>query len=166
VPNRDTGVKSSPGRGWLMDIRTANVANTPAETFRLIERIGGATGYYYADWLWQLRGRFDSLIGGVGMRRGRRDPECLTEGDAVDFWRVEAIEPCRLLRLRAEMKVPGDAWLQFVVDENELGCSVRQEALFKPSGSLGYLYRYALYPAHDLIFRGMLRAIARRAEGN
>ena len=98
-----------------VDSRHVFVERPPAVAFKPIERIGGATGWYYGDWLWRLRGLLDLLAGGAGMRRGRRDPVSLYPGDAVDFWRVEAIEPGRLLRLRAEMKLPGRAWLQFEV---------------------------------------------------
>jgi len=144
----------------LVDSRQAAVEHTPAAAFRPIRRIGGAAGWYYADALWRLRGFLDLLVGGAGMRRGRRDPESLHPGDAVDFWRVEAVEPDRLLRLRAEMKLPGRAWLQFEVRGAGSGSVVRQTAIFEPYGLAGLLYWYALYPVHDLIFGGMLRRIA------
>jgi hypothetical protein len=98
------------------------------------------------------------------MRRGRRDPESLNAGDAVDFWRVEVIEPARRLRLRPEMKLPGRAWLQFDVAPAATGSVIRQTAVFEPHGVTGLLYWYALYPVHGLIFGGMLRGIARAAE--
>jgi uncharacterized protein YbjT (DUF2867 family) len=145
----------------LVDHRQAVVPEPPAIAFRPIERIGGAAGWYYGNALWRLRGFLDILAGGAGMRRGRRDPERLHAGDAVDFWRVEAIEPDRLLRLRAEMKVPGRAWLQFEVHDADGGTVVRQTAIFEPRGLAGLLYWYALFPIHGLIFGGMLRGITR-----
>jgi len=104
------------------------------------------------------------MVGGVGMRRGRRHPTELRPGDPLDFWRVEAIEPGRLLRLRAEMKVPGRAWLQFEVEPRQAGSRITQTAVFDPLGLGGLLYWYLLYPVHRLIFRGMLRGIARRID--
>ena len=147
----------------LVDHREAFVAEPPPRAFRPIERIGGAAGWYYGNPLWRLRGFLDILAGGAGMRRGRRDPERLREGDAVDFWRVETIEPDRLLRLRAEMKLPGRAWLQFEVQDAGDGTVVRQTAIFEPRGLAGLLYWYALFPIHDLVFGGMLRGITRAA---
>jgi uncharacterized protein YbjT (DUF2867 family) len=147
----------------IVDSRTARVAVPPAVAFRPVQEIGGETGWYYANWLWQLRGFLDLLVGGVGMRRGRRHPQQLTPGDALDFWRVEAFEPGRLLRLFAEMKLPGRAWLQFEIEGDENGSIIRQTALFDPLGLGGLLYWYALYPIHALIFRGMLRNLTRAA---
>jgi uncharacterized protein YbjT (DUF2867 family) len=148
----------------IVDARTARVAVPPALAFAPIARIGGRTGWYYGDWLWRLRGFLDLLVGGVGLRRGRRDPERLATGDTVDWWRVEAIEPGRLLRLAAEMKVPGRAWLQFEVEGDGTGSTITQTALFDPVGILGLAYWYALYPVHGLVFSGMLRGIVRAAE--
>jgi uncharacterized protein YbjT (DUF2867 family) len=150
----------------IVDSRSSTIAGSSAAAFAAIERIGGTTGWYYADWLWNLRGFIDLLAGGVGLRRGRRDPNRLSAGDAVDFWRVESIEPGRALRLRAEMKLPGRAWLQFEVAGESPRCSVTQTAIFDPIGIFGLAYWYALYPLHALIFRGMLRGIARSAEGS
>ena len=147
----------------LVDHRQAVVPEPPSLAFRPIERIGGAAGWYYGNALWRLRGFLDILAGGAGMRRGRRDPERLHAGDAVDFWRVEAIEPDRLLRLRAEMKVPGRAWLQFEVHDAGGATVVRQTAIFEPRGLAGLLYWYALFPIHGFIFGGMLRGITRAA---
>ncbi len=149
----------------LVDSRTIHVDATPEQAFAPVRRIGGKAGWYYGDWLWRVRGLLDLLVGGPGMRRGRRDPEQAFPGETLDFWRVEAFEPDRLLRLQAEMKVPGRAWLQFEVDPDPQGGSrIRQTALFDPLGALGLLYWYALYPLHELIFAGMLRNIGRRAE--
>jgi len=148
----------------LVDSRTILVSVKPAQAFAPVRRIGGRVGWYYGDWLWRIRGFLDLLVGGPGMRRGRRDPEHASPGETLDFWRVEAYEPDKLLRLQAEMKVPGRAWLQFEVDEAEGGTRIRQTALFDPLGTLGLLYWYALYPLHQLIFAGMLRNIGRSAE--
>ena len=146
-----------------VDSRQVSVERPPAVAFQPIERIGGSTGWYFGNWLWRLRGLLDLVVGGAGMRRGRRDPKSLHPGDAVDFWRVEAVEPGRLLRLRPEMKLPGRAWLQFEVSPSATGSVIRQTAVFEPRGLLGLLYWYALYPVHGLIFGGMLRGIARAA---
>lgn len=156
-------VPSTTGR--VIDSRARVVNARPAEAFAPIRRIGGARGWYFATALWRVRGALDLLVGGVGMRRGRRDPESLRPGDALDWWRVEAIEPDRLLRLAAEMRVPGRAWLQFEVTPLAGGgTEVRQTAIFDPSGLWGRAYWYALLPLHAVIFDGMLAAIAARAE--
>ena len=143
----------------IVDSRSVRVPRPPREAFAPVWRIGGETGWYYGDWLWRLRGFLDLLVGGVGVRRGRRDPEQLVPGDALDFWRVEAIEPDALLRLAAEMKLPGRAWLQFEVVPDGAGSTLRQTAIFDPVGLLGLAYWYALYPLHQLVFAGMLRGI-------
>jgi hypothetical protein len=145
----------------FVDSRSVRVPRPPHEAFTPVRRIGGRTGWYYGDWLWRLRGFLDLLVGGVGVRRGRRDPENLLPGDALDFWRVEAVEPDALLRLVAEMKVPGRAWLQFEVEPDGQGSILRQTALFDPLGLVGLAYWYALYPVHHLVFAGMLRGIVR-----
>jgi hypothetical protein len=143
----------------IVDSRSVRVSKPPSEAFAPVRRIGGDTGWYYGNWLWRLRGFLDLLVGGVGVRRGRRDPENLVPGDALDFWRVEAIEPDRLLRLAAEMKLPGRAWLQFEVERDAEGSLLRQTALFDPFGLFGLVYWYALYPLHQLVFAGMLKGI-------
>jgi len=145
----------------LVDSRTAESSASPAAAFAAIQRIGGKTGWYYGNWLWRVRGFLDLLVGGVGVRRGRRDPINIRVGDALDFWRVEGYEPGHLLRLRAEMKVPGRAWLEFEVTEHERGSSVRQTAIFDPVGLFGLAYWYALYPLHQFVFGGMLRNVVR-----
>ncbi len=149
----------------LVDSRSARVPREPREAFEPVRRIGGETGWYYGNWLWRLRGFLDLLVGGVGVRRGRRDPERLVPGDALDFWRVEAVEPDALLRLSAEMKLPGRAWLQFEVEPDGHGSLVRQTAIFDPRGLLGLAYWYALYPLHQLVFAGMLRGIVEAMPG-
>jgi len=148
---------------WLADSRHCQLELPPAQALAPVRRIGGETGWYAYDWLWRLRGFLDLLIGGVGVRRGRPDPEQLRVGDTVDWWRVEAWQPDRLLRLRAEMKLPGRAWLEFEARPDGRGTSLRQTAIFDPAGLLGLLYWYGIYPLHALVFRGMLAGIARAA---
>ena len=147
----------------LVDSRTVHVDVPPDAAFAPIRRIGGAQGWYHSHGLWRLRGFLDILAGGVGLRRGRRDPESLAVGDALDFWRVEAYEPDRRLRLAAEMKMPGRAWLEFEVTPDATGSSIRQTAVFDPAGLAGLAYWYGVYPLHARVFSGMLRAIAARA---
>jgi hypothetical protein len=148
----------------LIDSRSVRVAAPPPAAFAPIQRIGGATGWYYGNWLWRFRGWLDLLAGGVGMRRGRRDSEQLKAGDALDCWRVEAFEAGRTLRLAAEMKLPGRAWLEFEVTAEAEGSLIRQTAVFDPVGLAGLLYWYLVYPLHQLVFGGMLRGIARAVE--
>ncbi len=151
-------------QGMVIERRQRLVPAAPGAVFRAFGSLGGKTGWLYMDWAWQIRGIADRLIGGVGMRRGRRDPVELRVGDALDFWRVEAVEPERLLRLRAEMKVPGQAWLQFLAEPGPDGQTLlSQTAFFAPKGLLGWLYWYALYPFHGLIFSGMIDRVAARA---
>ncbi len=144
----------------LVDSRSITVNCTREHAFAPIRRIGGKTGWYYGNWLWRLRGLMDIMVRGAGMRRGRRNPEELVVGDTVDFWRVEAYEPDHLLRLSAEMKVPGRAWLQFEVSGEGNNSIIRQTALFDPAGAFGLLYWYTLFPVHELVFKGMLNRIA------
>ena len=150
----------------LIDSRTVRVAVPPAVAFAPIRRIGGKTGWYYGNWLWRVRGWLDLLVGGAGMRRGRRDPETLRVGDVVDCWRVEAIEPDRQLKLSAEMKLPGRAWLEFAVEGDGAGATICQTAIYDPVGLWGLAYWYTLYPLHELIFGGMLRGIVAAARTN
>jgi hypothetical protein len=147
----------------LVDSRTAQVAKPPVIAFKPIQRIGGNTGWYAWNWLWRLRGFVDLLTGGVGMRRGRPASETLHVGDTVDFWRVEAFEPNRRLRLVAEMKLPGRAWLEFEVTGDDSSTTIRQTAVFDPVGLFGQIYWYALYPLHQFVFGGMLRGIVTAA---
>ncbi len=149
----------------LVDRRSARVSVSPEGAFAPIRRIGGDTGWYFGNWLWRVRGFIDLLVGGVGVRRGRRDPSEIAVGDAVDWWRVERYEPGRLVRLYAEMKLPGRAWLQFEVTpaEDVRGSVIHQTAEFDPVGLGGLVYWYALWPAHAAVFRGMIRGIARAA---
>lgn len=147
-----------------VDSRSTDVDAPPEVVFATVERIGGQVGWYYGDWLWSLRGLLDLFVGGVGVRRGRRDPDALLPGDALDFWRVEEVDRPHLLRLRAEMRVPGRAWLQFEVDPRDGGARLTQAALFDAQGLFGRLYWYALWPIHQFVFAGMLRGIRRHAE--
>ena len=151
--------------GMIIERRQRLVAASTAEVYRSFTRLGGETGWLYLDWTWQVRGAVDRLLGGVGMRRGRRDPQDLRVGEALDFWRVEVAEPGRILRLRAEMKVPGRAWLEFRADPQPDGGSVlTQTAFFAPRGLAGLIYWYALYPIHGLIFGGLIDRLARASE--
>jgi uncharacterized protein YbjT (DUF2867 family) len=148
----------------LVVSHTTSAAASPRCAFTPIRQLGGRRGWYHANSLWRLRGFLDLIVGGVGMRRGRRDPEELKVGDALDSWRVEAYEPDHRLRLAAEMKLPGRAWLEFEVQASNGGSEIRQTAVFDPIGLSGLLYWYGIYPFHAWIFAGMLRALARRAE--
>ena len=148
----------------IVDQQTAETGVSPAAAFAPIRRIGGKNGWYFANSFWRIRGFIDLLSSGVGLRRGRRNPECPAVGDALDFWRVEAYEPDRRLRLFAEMKVPGRAWLEFEVEPSAGGSVVRQTAIFEPAGLAGLAYWYLLYPFHAWIYRGMLREIVKRGE--
>lgn len=147
----------------LVDSRQCEVSASPENAFAVIQRIGGESGWYFANWLWQIRGFLDLLAGGVGMRRGRRDPEKLNVGEVVDCWRVERYELGKLLRLVAEMKLPGRAWLSFEVSKTPNGCQITQTATFDPIGLWGLIYWYLVWPLHQLIFSGMLREIAKKA---
>lgn len=132
--------------------------------YRAVCRVGGGHGWYAADWLWKVRGFMDMLVGGPGLRRGRRDPESVSYGEALDFWRVCGIERDRRLALRAEMKLPGEARLIFEIAEQEKDfCELTQRALFMPRGLFGLLYWYAVVPLHNIVFEGMLHGIERQA---
>lgn len=151
--------------GLMIERRQRTVRASPETVYGVFTSLGGRHGWLYANGLWRLRGLLDRLVGGVGMRRGRRDATKVRVGDALDFWRVEAVEPGHLLRLRAEMKVPGRAWLQFEATPRSTGgTALVQTALFAPKGVWGLLYWYGLYPVHGLIFAGLVAAVARHAE--
>jgi uncharacterized protein YbjT (DUF2867 family) len=145
------------------DSRTMEVAASPADCFAVVASLGGRTGWPPYTWLWRLRAAIDLLLGGVGMRRGRPEGRVLRAGDALDFWRVEVCEPATCLRLAAEMRLPGRAWLEFDVVPSAGGSRLRQTAVFDPVGLAGLIYWYLLMPFHAVIFRGLLRSIARRA---
>ena len=147
----------------FVDSRTVTVPVPPSRAFEPIRRIGGSNGWYSFGWLWRLRGFLDLLVGGVGVRRGRPHPEWLRVGDALDFWRVEELEPDRRLRLCAEMRLPGRAWLEFEVLGSDAMSTIRQTAVFEPIGLGGLVYWYSIYPLHALVFSRMLSGIASRA---
>ena len=161
--NREPLPAAESREGMIVDRRMRLVRASPGEVFAVVERVGGASGWPYANLLWRIRGVGDRIVGGVGMRLGRRDPDRLRAGDALDFWRVEAVERPTLLRLRAEMRVPGRAWLQYEVTETARGSRLDQTAFFEPKGLPGLAYWYLLYPIHGLIFRGTVRRLAARA---
>jgi hypothetical protein len=150
----------------FVDTRRVYVPVPAHQAFVPIRRIGGVHGWFYGNRLWKVRGFLDLLVGGVGMRRGRRHPDELRVGDIVDCWRVESIEEDRLLRLAAEMKLPGRAWLEFEVRPDGSGSTIEQRAIFDPVGLLGLTYWYSVYPLHNLIFGGMLRGIAAAGGGS
>ena len=146
------------------DARELTVEAPDWAAFRAVCRVGGGHGYYAADWLWRIRGWMDRLAGGPGLRRGRRDPERVEYGEALDFWRVVGHERDRRLALRAEMKLPGEALLEFRIEpRGARQCTLRQVALFQPRGLFGLMYWYAVAPLHYVVFRGMLRGIQREA---
>ena len=150
--------------GMIIERRTLEVPAPISDVFQAYTSLGGQKGWLYADWAWRLRGIIDRLIGGVGFRRGRRDPNDLRTGDALDFWRVEELNPNRKLLLRAEMKVPGRAWLQFESSPLDPGKTfLQQTAFFAPKGLSGLLYWYALYPIHARIFSGLIRGVGKLA---
>jgi uncharacterized protein YbjT (DUF2867 family) len=151
--------------GMIIETRRRVVRASAQAVYRAFTGLGGERGWLYANWAWRLRGILDRLVGGAGFRRGRRHPDDVRAGDALDFWRVEEAESDRLLRLRAEMKVPGDAWLQFEAKpQSGAETLLVQTAFFAPKGLLGFLYWYVLYPIHALVFSGMIRNLARWAE--
>lgn len=146
------------------DLRSRPTSATPEDLWAVIEGIGGSNGWYSTLFLWEIRGLIDRLIGGVGLRRGRRDPVRLYVGESVDFWRVERRDPPHLLRLRAEMKLPGLAWLDLMVDVQDGKTIYRQRATYRPSGLLGHAYWWAVAPFHGVVFGSMARNITRAAE--
>lgn len=150
--------------GMFLERHQLATSAPPARVFGSICALGGDDGWPAGNWLWQLRGAVDRWTGGVGMRRGRRHPRHLLVGEPLDFWRVEALEPEHLLRLHAEMRLPGRAWLQFEVLADGDGARVEQTAFFEPHGLLGHLYWFGLLPFHRFIFPGLVRAICARAE--
>jgi hypothetical protein len=153
------------GHTVFTDSQRFEAKASPEDLWRVVESVGGQNGWYSMPVAWAARGWLDKLVGGVGLRRGRRDPDRLVTGDALDFWRVENIERGRFLRLRAEMKLPGLAWLEFTVEGQEDGTSaLSQRAVFFPHGLGGRLYWLAVMPFHGIVFAGMARAMAKRAE--
>ena len=152
--------------GMLLERHSRHVKARPEAVFQAFCALGGENGWPAGNWMWQLRGMLDRVVGGMGMRRGRRHPRDLRVGDPVDFWRVEALEPDRLLRLRSEMKLDGNAWLQFTVRPEGEGSRLEQTAFFEPLGLLGLLYWYSSLPFHLFVFPVMIRTLKRRAEAS
>ena len=161
---REGAVSLEAREGLIFERRARSVAAPVERVFASFCGLGGRRGWYFGNGLWQARGLLDRAVGGVGMRRGRRHPDELRPGDALDFWRVESVVPERTIRLRAEMKVPGRAWLVFEAEPEAAGTRLKQTAVFEPRGLLGLLYWYLLYPLHQVVFSGMIEAIGRRAE--
>lgn len=154
------------GHTVYTDERVVACSADSADLWRVVESVGGTNGWYSLPMAWAARGWLDKLVGGVGLRRGRRDPDHLVTGDALDFWRVESMEKGKSLRLRAEMKLPGRAWLEFQVQATPEGTStLHQRAIFFPHGLGGRLYWLAVMPLHGIVFAGMANAMAKKAEG-
>ena len=156
------------GGAVFTDERSIVVRATADEAFRAVCRIGGGNGWYAGDVLWRIRGWMDTLVGGPGLRRGRRDPERIEFGETLDFWRVIGVDPGRSLSLLAEMKLPGAATLSFTIEpgRDETESALTMTARFRPKGILGILYWYCVLPLHNLVFGGMLRGIKREAEAD
>jgi uncharacterized protein YndB with AHSA1/START domain len=150
--------------GTAQEVRTRWVDAPPEAVYQAFASLGGERGWRVWEWAWKLRGLLDQLVGGPGLRRGRRHPLELEPGEALDFWRVEEARPPELLRLRAEMKVPGRAWLQWEAIPEAGGTRLVQHAYFAASGLLGTLYWYSLVPAHRYIFTDLIDAVARDAQ--
>jgi uncharacterized protein YbjT (DUF2867 family) len=166
-PGLEPGTTHRDVEGMFIEQRRTIIPASPHAVFEVIEKIGGKRGWYYANWLWWMRGWLDQWAGGVGMRRGRLDPDKLHRGDVLDGWRIETLEAGRLVRLAFEMKAPGPAWLQFEVQPRpDGGTLLILTAFFEPHGIAGLLYWYSLYLFHLLIFKGMSQAISRLAQMN
>lgn len=147
------------------DVRELPCTASPQKLWEAVERIGGESGWYSSQFLWKARGQMDRLVGGVGLRRGRRDPNVLAVGDAVDFWRVEERRAPHLLRLRAEMKMPGRAWLEFtIIDDGSGGSRLRQRAIYWPKGLSGHAYWWSVAPFHAFVFGPMIAHMVEHAE--
>ena len=151
-------------QGMIREVRSLAVKALPEHVFRVFTGLGGQTGWLAWNWAWRARGLVDRILGGPGLRRGRRHPSEIFVGEVIDFWRVEAIEPGRSLRLRAEMRLPGRAWLQWDVTSAKSGAQLTQTASFAPKGLGGLLYWYMLYPIHGMIFSHLAQSIARKAD--
>jgi uncharacterized protein YbjT (DUF2867 family)/uncharacterized protein YndB with AHSA1/START domain len=150
--------------GSVKEVRTLHVDAPPEAVYRTFSSLGGERGWLVWEWAWEMRGLLDRLVGGPGLRRGRRHPRELLRGEALDFWRVESAEPPHRLRLRAEMKVPGKAWLEWCAFPENGGTRLVQTATFAPVGLAGVMYWYSLYPVHARIFSDMVRAVGRAAK--
>ncbi len=160
TPQPDRTATLDTTEGLYREVRTRTVEADPEVAFDTIVRLGGETGWLYGNALWRLRGWIDQLLGGIGFRHGRRDEDRLRVGDAVDFWRVEALDPGRMLRLRAEMQLPGRAWLQFDVKADDSGGTcITQSVFFEPKGLLGTIYWNAVRPVQGALYAGQLRRL-------
>ena len=160
----DNKVNSVMREGLIIETRKIQINSSSENVFKIVSSIGGDNGWFYANFLWSLRGYLDLLFGGVGLRRGRRHPSNLKQGDALDFWRVEKIILNKLLRLKAEMKLPGKAWLEYEIVEDKNSTHLFQRAYFMPTGLFGLIYWYSLYPLHKIIFKGLVNAIKDKVE--
>lgn len=161
----EAAVEWTDREGLVREERTLPVEAPAEQVYEAFSRLGGERGWPAVGWAWRLRGVVDKLLGGPGLRRGRRDPRKLAVGEAVDFWRVEEVEPGRRLRLRAEMRLPGRGWLEWKVEPRPGGSVLRQTAWFAPRGLPGVLYWYGLYPLHAVVFGRLARALAEEAAG-
>jgi hypothetical protein len=157
----DQGVKFMKHEGFFIDHRCETVQASPEKVFQVIADLGGTNGWLYANWLWTLRGRLDRLVGGPGMRRRRGS---LRVEDVVDFYRVESIEKNQLLRLYSELRAPGEGWMEWRVESVDGVTKLSQTGFFSPRGFLGFAYWYGLNLFHRMVFRGLIKAIARRSE--
>ena len=172
IDSAPAGTSASPmpqdpdwaGGTVLANVKTRRTSASPEAVFAAVSGVGGDRGWYFADWLWAARGWIDKLLGGVGMRRGRRHPDELRAGDALDFFRVELYKPPRLLRLRAEMKLPGEAWLEWQVFKGVGATALQQRALFHPRGVAGRVYWWLLVLPHSIIWRKLIKGLIRAAE--
>ena len=161
----DPPVVMTSHEGMILERRQQKIEAPSGKVFEAFTSLGGERGWLSFGWAWKIRGLLDRLLGGVGLRRGRRHPVEVRVGDAIDFWRVERIEPAKLLRLRAEMKVPGKAWLQFEAHPlTPQTTQLVQTAFFAPKGLFGLLYWYSLYPLHVLIFSSLIRQLKEVAQ--
>ncbi len=175
VPSRWSDASTSPalpfswdpdwaGGTLLVDEKKVTSTASPGDLFWAFSRVGGTVGYYTFNWAWRLRGLLDTFVGGVGLRRGRRHPEEVRLQDTIDFWRVSAVTPGRSLQLSAEMRLPGEAWLEWQTEPDGDGTTLIQTAYFRPRGLLGRLYWFAMLPFHRLIFTGMAKRVVGAAE--
>jgi len=160
----DEGVELTDREGIMLETRTLRLSCSPEKAYQAFTSMGGEQGWLVWEWAWEIRGLIDQIIGGPGLRRGRRHPTELFAGESLDFWRVEKVEPGQLMRLRAEMKVPGRAWLQWEAVPDGTGTLLVQNAIFQPDGLGGFLYWYGIYPLHQKIFSDLIRAVGKLAE--
>jgi uncharacterized protein YndB with AHSA1/START domain len=161
---QDETFRLEDSKGLVREVRTRLVDAPKEEVFRAFSSVGGERGWLVWEWAWEFRGFVDQLLGGPGLRRGRRHPTELAQGEVVDFWRVEEVEEPSLLRLRAEMKVPGQAWLQWEATEENGKTRLIQAALFRPRGFFGWIYWYGAYPVHGFIFDDLIDALVDEIE--